>query len=82
MKTYIMLGKFPYDFVDQETGRRVSGVTCFVAEEQNDPKRNGQGYYPKRFSFKPDSVTYEPGIMESCGIVFNEYGKIDDFTPC
>lgn len=79
MKKYIMLGKFPYDFVDDKTGQRVQGVTCFVAEE--DCAR-GEGYYPKKFSYKPDRLTYEPAIMESCGIVFNEYGKISDFTPC
>lgn len=79
MKKYIMLGKFPYEFVDEKTGKVVSGVTCFLAEEESS---RGEGYFPKKFSFKPDRVTYEPGIMESCFVIFNEYGKINDFTPC
>lgn len=79
MKTYVMLGKFPYDFVDENSSRRIQGVTCFVAEVGT---ARGEGYYPKKFSYKPDNVTFEPGIMESCGIIFNEYGKISDFTPC
>lgn len=79
MEKFIMLGKFPYDFVDEKTGSRVQGVTCFLAPVVSS---RGEGYYPKKFSYKVENVSWVPDIMEECYVFFNAYGKIINFQAC
>lgn len=46
----LILGARPYDFVDEKTGKQISGVSCHVLPLINEDPANTAGLIPVKYS--------------------------------
>ncbi|MGT2757719.1 hypothetical protein [Streptococcus ovuberis] len=50
----LVLGARPYDFIDERTGKQVTGVSCWVLPLINEDPANTVGLLPVKYSLTPE----------------------------
>ncbi len=80
MGNTLFLGARPYDFVDDKTGKQVTGVSIHIAENGMD---NATGYVSSKISMSNDGFAQVFGglagaagmVLKPIHITYNRFGK-------
>lgn len=67
MSKHLVTGVRPYDFVNKDTGERLTGVKVYYLDNHAENEPNARGYFPLNISINGDHVqkfAEVPGIYE------------------